>query len=163
MPAELLQQHLDHLQSAELLYETTWAAAQTVTFKHVLIQEAACQSLLQETRQQVHRQIAQMLSEYYPQIEETQPEWLAHHYTEAGLSAQAIVYWRRAGQYALDRSAYVEAIAHLRQGLHLTTTLPDTSRAPPARTHAVYGSWCDLSGDPGLCGPRRGTCLPPGT
>jgi predicted ATPase len=126
MPAELLQQHLDHLQSAELLYETTWAAAQTVTFKHVLIQEAACQSLLQETRQQVHRQIAQMLSEYYPQIEETQPEWLAHHYTEAGLSAQAIVYWRRAGQYALDRSAYVEAIAHLRQGLHLTTTLPDT-------------------------------------
>jgi len=126
MPAEVLQRHLDHLQSAELLYETTCAAEQTVTFKHVLIQEAAYQSFLQETRQQVHRQIAQMLSEQYPQIEETQPEWLAHHYTEAGLSEQAIVYWQRAGHYALDRSAYVEAIAHLRQGLLLTATLPDT-------------------------------------
>jgi predicted ATPase len=39
------------------------------------------------------------------------------------------VYWQRAGHYALDRSAYTEAMAHLRQGLLLTAALPDT----PAR------------------------------
>jgi predicted ATPase len=51
---------------------------------------------------------------------------VAHHYTEAGLSAQAIPYWQRAGQRAVGRSAYVEAIAHLTKGLELLTTLPDT-------------------------------------
>jgi Putative restriction endonuclease len=57
---------------------------------------------------------------------ETQPELLAHHFTEAGLSAQAIAYWQRAGQRALERSANVEAIAHLMKGFALLKTLPDT-------------------------------------
>ena len=50
---------------------------------------------------------------------------LAHHYTEAGLSTQAIAYWQRAGQCAIERSAHLEAIAHLTKGLELLTTLPD--------------------------------------
>lgn len=127
IPAELLQRHLGHLQTAELLYETTWAATPTVTFKHVLIQEAAYQSLLEGTRQQVHRQIAQILATQCPQVEDTQPEWLAHHYTEAGLREQALVYWQRAGQYALDRSAYTEAVAHLTRGLQILRMLPNTT------------------------------------
>src|SRR5262249_3202220 len=53
-------------------------------------------------------------------------ELVAHHYTEAELGAQAVVYWQRAGQRAIERSAYVEAIAHLRQGLTLIATLPET-------------------------------------
>jgi predicted ATPase len=55
-----------------------------------------------------------------------QPELLAHHYTEAGLIELAIPYWQRAGQRASERSAYVEAIAHLTKGLALLETLPDT-------------------------------------
>jgi predicted ATPase len=54
---------------------------------------------------------------------------LAHHYTEAGLSASAVVYWQRAGQRASERSAYAEAISHLRKGLEVLQVLPDT----PAR------------------------------
>ena len=65
----------------------------------------------------------------FPEVVETQPELLAHHYTEAGQHEVAISYWQRAGQCALQRWAYVEAIAHLRQGLALLTTLPET----PAR------------------------------
>ena len=61
-----------------------------------------------------------------PRSVETQPELLAHHYTEAGCAAQAVGYWQRAGQRAIQRSANVEAIAHLRQGIALLTTLPDT-------------------------------------
>src|SRR5262249_28832423 len=57
-------------------------------------------------------------------------EEVAHHYTEAGLSAQAISYWQRAGQRAIERSAYLEAIAHLTKGLEVLSTLPDT----PERT-----------------------------
>ena len=61
-----------------------------------------------------------------PETKETQPELLAHHYTEAGLIAQAIPYWERAGQRAIERSANVEAISHLTKGLELLTALPDT-------------------------------------
>jgi len=51
---------------------------------------------------------------------------VAHHYTEAGLRAQALPYWQRAGQQARERSAHAEAIAHLTTGLELLTTLPET-------------------------------------
>jgi len=91
-----------------------------------LIQDAAYQSLLKSTRQHYHRQIAQVLEEQFPETRETQPELLAHHYTEAGLIAHAIPYWQRAGQRAVERSANVEAVADLTKGLELLTALPDT-------------------------------------
>ena len=40
-----------------------------------------------------------------------------------------MVYWQRAGKRASERSAYVEAISHLRKGLAVLQMLPDT----PAR------------------------------
>src|SRR4029453_9032359 len=69
---------------------------------------------------------AQVLEERIPETRETQPELLAHHYTEAGDTAQAIPYWQRAGQRASERSAYVEAMAHCTKGLEVLQTLPDT-------------------------------------
>src|SRR5262249_49800469 len=56
----------------------------------------------------------------------TQPELVAHHYTEAGLTEQAVTYWQRAGQQALERSANPEAVRHLTTGLELLATLPET-------------------------------------
>ena len=99
-------------------------------FKHALIQEAAYQSLLRSMRQQYHQRIAQVLEARFPDLCETQPELLAHHYTEAGLLAQAIPYWQQAGQRALRRSANVEAIAHLAKGLDVLKILPES----PARS-----------------------------
>src|SRR5262249_54068660 len=87
----------------------------------------AYQSLLKSTRQQYHRQIAHVLEERFPGMTETQPELLAHHYTEAGLVVQAIPYWQRAGQRAIQRSAHIEAVSHLTTGLELLQTLPDTA------------------------------------
>jgi len=123
-----LQQGLAQLVRAEILYQRGLPPRAQYVFKHALIQEVAYQSLLRSTRQQYHGQIAQVLEERFPETCTSQPELVAHHYTEAGLSAQAVVYWQRAGQRAVERSAYVEAIAHLRQGLTLTPTLPDTPR-----------------------------------
>ncbi len=119
---------LQQLVAAEFLYQLGLPPQATYRFKHALIQEAAYQSLLRSTRQQYHQRIAQVLEAHFPETAETQPEWLAHHYTQAGLSAQAIPYWQRAGQRALQRSAYVEAIGHLSKGLEVLTTLPDTSK-----------------------------------
>ena len=125
-----LSRELDRLVEAELLDRqgADGADGGTYTFKHTLIQEAAYQSLLKSTRGQYHQQIAQVLAEQFPGIAETQPGLLAHHYTEAGLSDYAIVYWQRAGQRAVERSANVEAIRHTTRGLELLKTLPDTSK-----------------------------------
>ena len=114
------------LVEAELLYQRGLPPQARYLFKHALIQDTAYQSLLKSTRQQYHQQIAQVLEERFPETTETQPELLAHHYTEAGLIAQAIPYWQQAGQRAIERSANVEAISHLTKGLELLKTLPDT-------------------------------------
>jgi class 3 adenylate cyclase/predicted ATPase len=95
-------------------------------FKHALIQETAYQSLLKSTRQQYHQRSAQVLTAQFPEVVETQPELVVQHYTEAGLTEQAVVYWQRAGQQALQHSANPEAVRHLTTGLALLAMLPDT-------------------------------------
>jgi predicted ATPase len=129
LDAATLQGALTQLVEAELVAQRGMPPQATYTFKHALVQDAAYQSLLRSTRQQYHQRIAQVLAERFPETAETQPELLAHHYTEAGLSAQAVVYWQRAGQQAIQRSANLEAISQLTAGLELLATLPET----PAR------------------------------
>jgi predicted ATPase/class 3 adenylate cyclase len=121
-----MQRGLRQLMDAELFYQRGRPPKASFFFKHVLVQEAAYQSLLKSTRQQYHQRTAQVLGTQFPEIVETQPELVAHHYTEAGHAGQAIPYWLRAGQQALDRSANVEAMRHLTIGLELLVTLPDT-------------------------------------
>jgi TOMM system kinase/cyclase fusion protein len=121
-----LQDALAQLVDAELLYQRGVPPQATYLFKHALIQEVAYLSLLRSTRQRFHQRIAQVLEARFPEIAETQPELLAHHHTEAGLLAQALGYWQRAGQQARQRSANAEAIAHLTTGLAVLQSLPDS-------------------------------------
>src|SRR6266853_834582 len=114
------------LLQAEVVAQRGLPPQATYTFKHALIQDAAYQSLLRSTRQHYHQRITQVLEERFPDIVETQPELLAYHFTEAGLNAQAVPYWQRAGQRASARSAHVEAIAHFTKGLEVLATLPET-------------------------------------
>jgi len=123
---DTLQRALAQLVDAELLYQRGLPPQATYHFKHSLIRDAAYESLLKSRRQQYHQQIAQVLEEQFPEIAETQPEIVAHHYTAAGISEKAIPYWHQAGQQAIQRSANVEAISHLTQGLELLKTLPHT-------------------------------------
>jgi len=121
-----LQWELGRLVDAELVYQRGVVPSTTYIFKHALIQDTAYASLLRSTRQGYHRRIAGVLEEQFPQIAEAQPELLAHHFTEASLNEQAIGYWQQAGEKSVQRSANVEAIAHLTKALELLNTLPDT-------------------------------------
>src|SRR5712664_3068487 len=121
-----LQRELGRLVEAELLYQRGLPPQASYVFKHALIQDAAYASLLKSTRQHYHQRIAQVLEAQFPETTAAQPELLAHHYTEAGLTEKAVGYWHKAGQRASERSAHVEAISHLRQGLALLQTLPET-------------------------------------
>jgi class 3 adenylate cyclase/predicted ATPase len=120
-----LKGELGKLVEAELLYQRGHAPDATYSFKHALIQDAAYQTLLRSTRQQYHKRVAQVLEARFPDTLETQPELLAHHYTQAGLGHVAVPYWHRAGSRAIERSANHEGIAHLSRGLELLPTLPD--------------------------------------
>jgi class 3 adenylate cyclase/predicted ATPase len=125
LDAATLQQALTRLVEVELLYQRGVPPQATYLFKHALIQEAAYQSLLRSTRQQYHQRIACVLEERFPEVTATQPELLAHHYTEAGLGEEAVAYWQRAGRRALERSAHLEAVTHLTWGLEVLQTLPE--------------------------------------
>jgi class 3 adenylate cyclase/predicted ATPase len=122
-----LQAGLAQLVGAELLYQRGRPPRARYIFKHALIQDAAYQSLLKSTRQQLHMHIAQVLEAQFPAICTAEPEVLAHHYTEATLHEQAGAYWQRAGERAVARSANIEAIAHFTRGLEALTALPESA------------------------------------
>jgi predicted ATPase len=142
MDEATLQQGLQQLVAAELVYQRGVPPQAMYLFKHALIQDAAYQSLLRSTRQQFHQRIARVLEARFPAIVETQPELVAQHYTAAGCTAQAVVYWQRAGEHASTRSAHVEAVSHFTTGIELLTTLPETpARAQHAMTlHIALGA-----------------------
>ena len=71
------------------------------------------------------RRIAATLEDRFPEIVLAQPALLAQHCAEAGLAEKAVVYWLKAGQQALARSAMTEAVAQLRKGLDVLAGLPD--------------------------------------
>jgi predicted ATPase/class 3 adenylate cyclase len=126
LDATILQGALAQLVEAELVAQRGLPPQATYTFKHALVQDAAYQSLLRSTRQQYHQRIAQVMEERFPETSAEQPELLAHHYTQARLHAPAIEYWHKAGQRAVERTAYREAISHLHKGLEVLTALPET-------------------------------------
>ena len=128
--AELADEPLRHglaqLQAAEFLYEASVFPELEYTFKHALTHEVAYKSLLRASRQNYHERIAHVLEQRFPDIVETQPQLLAHHYTEARLGALALPYWQRAGDRANERAAHTEAISYLSKGLELLKALPET-------------------------------------
>src|ERR1700678_3501682 len=89
------------------------------TFKHALVQDAAYDSLLRSRRQDLHAKIARVIEQRFPNVTITEPEVLAHHFTAAGLAEAAIPLWQASGELAMARSAMIEAVSHLRTGLHL--------------------------------------------
>src|SRR3984957_13654823 len=85
-----LEAALALLDAADLISTGGSPPQVTYTFKHALVQEAAYSTFLISRPQALHKRIAEALQSRFAQIAEVQPELLAHHFTEAGLAAQAI-------------------------------------------------------------------------
>jgi class 3 adenylate cyclase/tetratricopeptide (TPR) repeat protein len=122
-----LRRLMSELQVAEFICEQPAISDVEYVFKHALSQQVSAGSALQERRRVLHQRVAQVLEAEFPEMVEKQPELIAHHYTEAGLASQAIPYWQRAGERALQRFANREAINHFKKGLEL---LDSISEAP---------------------------------
>jgi predicted ATPase len=124
-PRKEIDDVLDELARSELVFRRDVAAEAVYVFKHRMIQDVAYRSLLKSRRERLHARIARVLEERFPEKVATEPELLAQHYTAAGLHAQAVDYWHRAGRRASERSGDLEAIAHLTKGLELARKLAD--------------------------------------
>ena len=151
-----LQAALHQLVASELVFRRGTPPDVTYSFKHALVQDAAYGTLLKSRRQQLHSRIAQVLEERFPEASETQPELLAQHYTAAGLHDQAVEYWHRAGQRASERSANLEAIAHLTRGLELARTIPDPLQAAQQELKLQVALGEPLVAAKGYGGPEAG-------
>ena len=121
-----LQHGLAQLVDAELVFQKGLPPQARWVFKHAMVQDAAYQSLLKSKRQQIHQHIAQALVEQFPDTKHSQPELVAHHYTQAGMWDEGIGLWQYAGEQAVQRSAHREALGHFAKGLELLEELPDT-------------------------------------
>ncbi|ATB31962.1 protein kinase domain-containing protein [Melittangium boletus] len=122
-----LREDIAGLLSAGLLRCEHEEEGDNYQFRHVLIQEAAYQSLPRSSRRQLHRRVAQTLVEHFPELVEQQPEVLAHHFMEAGETELALHYCQRAAERAVLHSTSREAVAQLNQALVLLRSLPDAS------------------------------------
>src|SRR5207342_1794633 len=114
-----LRAALVQLEDSELVFRSGETSAVRYTFKHALVQDTAYESLLKSRRQILHRRIAETLREKFATVVDAEPELLAHHFTQAGLVDSAIEYWGMAGDLALRRSAFKEAIAHLGKAIEM--------------------------------------------
>ena len=119
-----LDQALAQLTQSGLAFQQGTPPDAVYSFKHALVQDAAYDSLLRRRRQELHGKIARVIEGRLPHTVATEPELLAHHYTEAKQSEKAIPLWRKAGSLALGHMALAEAIAHLNNGLELVAALP---------------------------------------
>jgi class 3 adenylate cyclase/predicted ATPase len=117
-----LQASLDRLAEADLVFVEGVPPQANYRFKHALIQDAAYESLLKSRRQALHRRAAEVLRDGG-----AEPEAIAHHFTEAGLDDLAIEWWGKAGDQALRRSAFREAISDLGKAIAMADKAGDVA------------------------------------
>lgn len=126
-----LQQGIEALHSSQLVFTKsgTHGDGEVYIFKHALIQDAAYESLLKRTRQEYHGRIAAALRDSDGGFTEVAPELLAQHLQAAGreLELEAVRQWLAAGERAQASSSNEEAVTHLRRGLELVPSLPETA------------------------------------
>ena len=120
----VLEAALARLVSAGIVFPEGRGLEQSFNFKHALMRDAAYESLLLARRRELHERAARVLEERFPEAVATEPELLAYHFGAAGLAEKACDYRTKAGDRALNRSAYNEAIANFSAALKATEALP---------------------------------------
>ena len=118
---------LEKLVTAGIVFAEQRGLERGFSFKHALVREAAYDSLLLSRRREWHESCARALEERFVELATNEPELLAHHFGEAGLAGPACDYRMRAGERAVSRAAYTEAIAHFSIGLSEAEKLPEAA------------------------------------
>ena len=144
-----LQAALEKLADADIVLVQGLPPESDYRFKHALIQDAAYENLLKSRRQVLHRRVAEILRDRFSATAAAEPEALAYHFTQAGLTEQAIEWWGTAGQRSLARYALAEASEQLKRALDQIATLPTTPtlRREEIKLEVAFANALALTGD----------------
>ena len=144
-----LQAALEKLADADIVLVQGLPPESDYRFKHALIQDAAYENLLKSRRQVLHRRVAEILRHRFSATAAAEPEALAYHFTQAGLTEQAIEWWGTAGQRSLARYALAEASEQLKRALDQIATLPTTPtlRREEIKLEVAFANALALTGD----------------
>src|SRR6516162_4239546 len=149
MEDHALQTALERLAEADILLVQGLPPESEYRFKHALIQDAAYENLLKSRRQALHRRTGEVLRDQFATTVAAEPQLLAHHFTQAGMTEAAIEWWRTAGQRSLARAALLEGKEQLKRALDQIATLPTTPavRREEIKIHLAFGNALTLMGD----------------
>ena len=159
IPQQRIDDALGQLVTAELIFRRGTPPDAEYSFKHALVQDAAYSTLLRSSRQQLHARIAMTLENHFPEIAAAEPSILAQHCTEAGLAEKAISYWLKAGQQSIARCAMTEAVAQLRKGLDLLSSIADETARREQELDLQITLGPALMAAKGLAAPEPGEAL----
>jgi class 3 adenylate cyclase len=126
---ERLNGSLQALVAADLIMEHGQPPRAIYSFRHALVQDAAYSSLLRDRRRALHHQVALGLERDESGLAMVEPELIAYHFAEAGIADRAIDYHLKAAERAMARCALTEMVSHLRRGIGLRNSLPDSPAA----------------------------------
>jgi class 3 adenylate cyclase/predicted ATPase len=126
VPDSELRNALDLFVASGLVLQEGEIPLATYYFKHALVQDAAYSTLPRKPRRVLHARIAKTLESRFPERVNREPELLAYHYEQAGLTGPAVDYWHRAARRDAERSANIEALNHFNRALDLLKELPQS-------------------------------------
>jgi class 3 adenylate cyclase/predicted ATPase len=141
---------LETLVDSEILAQRGKPPRSTYVFEHTLVRDAALNSVLRRRRRALHRQVARILEEGFPETAHNRPEQLAFHLSKSDDPASAIPYWRRAAARAVQNFAIEEAIAHTRAALRLIPFVADASERAHLEAHLQLSLGSSLAGSRGF-------------
>jgi class 3 adenylate cyclase/predicted ATPase len=121
-----LEAGLAQLARGEIIRQRHNPVQRAFSFRHALLRDAAYNTLLHSRRRELHSAVARALVDQFPDSAESQPEMVAHHFTEAGLFGPAVDWWEKAGRHALMRSANVEAATHFARAIEILRSQPES-------------------------------------
>ena len=124
---EDLQRHLSRLQTAEFLYESNLFPELEYSFRHAITCEVAYGELIHDRRTYLHRRVVQALESKNQPLSHDHVEKLAHHAFCGEIWDKAVNYLKEAGDTALSRSSFRNAVLHFERALEALRHLPESS------------------------------------
>lgn len=110
---------MDYLERVQLITERVRMGEVEYIFKHAIARETIYNSILQQTRKELHLQVATTIESQFEKEKDELYGMLAYHYSRAGELDKTEEYLELAGKAALDSSASSEALNYYQQALEL--------------------------------------------
>ena len=146
---------LEGLVQSEIVVERGGPPNAIYSFKHALIRDAAYQTILKSRKRDLHRRVAEILESRFPDMVRTEPEVVAHHYTEADVAERALTFWRAATMKASANLAQAEAAGHIRNAMKIISALPEGQRPRRMGTGLSHPDGAGPHGIGGMGQPDR--------